>query len=427
MSEAERLNQILAERTPALAASLSRLGRRAAFPKGIPFQAAAAKGTRYNATIGQVTDGAGSPMPLGVIEEAAGSLHPRQTFLYSPQPGHPDLRQKWLERQLTLAGREQAAVTLPFLTHGLSHGLGLVADLFVDEDTTVLIPGPSWENYDLVFTLRTGARLASWPFYNEHGRLNTEGFAAALSGVHGKVVVVLNFPSNPTGYAPTHEEVRALTDALASHRNGPLVAVIDDAYQGVVFEPEAVPYSMFWDVAEALDPAHGVAIKVDGATKELLFFPSRVGFLTASFKDDQAEAAWLSKLNGIVRGTVGGPPGPSQALVLAALNDPERTAREFKVRLSALEERYRTLTNALNAIQDPRIRPMPFNGAFFAMVDLDPSVSADAVRLRLIDKDVGTVALPGTNALRIAYCSTRAEDLPVIVTRLVEAVSEVGG
>lgn len=423
MSEADRLNRVLASRTPALARALSPLGRAAAFPKGIPFQAAAARGTEINGTIGQVTDGAGGALPLDVLVEAAGALDPKLTFLYSPQPGHPEVRDLWKARQLGLAGLTSHPMTLPIATHGLTHGLGLVADLFVDADTTVLVPDPSWENYDLVFSMRTGATVAGWSFYDGDG-LATETFADALAQIDGKAVVVLNFPSNPTGYAPTEAEADAIVAALAAHP-GPLVVVVDDAYQGVVHESGRVVASLFWRVSQALDPERAVAIKVDGATKELMFFPSRIGFLSAGFDDAEAEAAWTSKINGILRGTVGSPPGPSQALMLAALRDPERTARETAARLQVLSTRYRTLRDALAGVDDPRIRPLPFNAAYFALIDLDPAIDADVVRQRLIDTyRVGTVHLPGTNALRVAYCSVAEADLPPLVERLAAAVAD---
>ncbi|MDX1384413.1 MAG: aspartate aminotransferase, partial [Thermoanaerobaculia bacterium] len=59
-TSAESLNESLAAEAPAALALLSDLGRRAAYPPDIPFQAAQARGATYNATIGQITDGAGA-------------------------------------------------------------------------------------------------------------------------------------------------------------------------------------------------------------------------------------------------------------------------------------------------------------------------------------------------------------------------------
>ena len=61
--EAQERNERLRGINPALFEALSPMGRRAFFPKGIPYQAGQSKGCRINATIGQITDGAGNPFP----------------------------------------------------------------------------------------------------------------------------------------------------------------------------------------------------------------------------------------------------------------------------------------------------------------------------------------------------------------------------
>jgi hypothetical protein len=51
-------------------------------------------------------------------------------------------------------------------------------------------------------------------------------------------------------------------------------------------------------------------------------------------------------------------------------------------------------------------------------------VDADRVRRRLIEeRSVGVVALPEVNGLRVAFCSTRLEDLPAIVAAIDEIVA----
>lgn len=422
MSDAAALNADLERLAPGFARCLSPLGRRAVFPKGIPFQAAAARGTTLNATIGQVTDGAGQPMPLPSLEAALGDLDRRTCLLYSPQPGHADLRATWRTWQLGWAGRTEGPITLPFATHGLTHGLGLVADLFADPDTTVILPKPSWGNYKLLFTMRSGARLAFYDFFDDAGGFNLDGLAEQLEAAPGKVIVILNFPSNPTGYSPTPDEADALVARLAAHE-GPAVFVADDAYQGVVHEPGLLDHSIYWRMAEAADPEHHAVIKIDGATKELFFFPSRIGFFSAALPSE-AEPALFSKLNCLVRGSVGSPPGPSQALMRTLLADPDKARSEFSARKEALSERYRALRDALEAVDNPRIVKQPFNAAYFALIGIDPSLDVHRIREQLIaERSVGVIAIPDVSALRIAYCSARAEDLPAIVQHVDEVVA----
>ena len=56
------------------------------------------------------------------------------------------------------------------------------------------------------------------------------------------------------------------------------------------------------------------------------------------------------------------------------------------------------------------------------------SMSPEAVRLRLIEeRSVGVIAIREVNALRIAYCSTRAEDLPEIVGHIDDVVRQLAG
>lgn len=105
--------------------------------------------------------------------------------------------------------------------------------------------------------------------------------AEALDGLpEGEpALAILNFPGNPGGYSPTVEEREKLKSSLlgvADRR--PLVAICDDAYAGLVYDPEVPPSSVFWDLAGAHEQL--IPIKVDGATKEFSFFGGRVGFLT---------------------------------------------------------------------------------------------------------------------------------------------------
>jgi aspartate/methionine/tyrosine aminotransferase len=419
--EARRLNDVLGRGAPAALRCLSPLGRRLAFPRGIPFQAAEARDARIDATIGQLTDGSGRPLPLPLLEASVRDIDLPSTFLYSPVDGPPLLRRLWGDRERRLAGDPKIASTLPVVTHGLTHGLSLVADLFADPDTAVLVPMPAWENYELLFELHAGARVVPYPFFGPSGGFNVEALADALSRVKTKAIVVLNFPSNPHGYAPTPAEVEAVVQVITSHP-GPVVAVTDDAYQGWVYEDGLHPRSVFWDLAEQGDPERLLAVKVGGATKELVFFASRVGFLTFGGLEGEAEAALNSKVKTVIRGTVGMASGPAMAMSLRALQDPALDAA-FAERRDLLARRYRTLKKGLDGLDSPKIRVRPFNSAYFALLELTNGLQAETLRRRLLaDHSVGTIAFPVENALRLAYCSIHEDRLPELVAAIARAV-----
>ena len=79
-NEADVLNAILKAEAPLVLECLSELGLRAAFPRGIPYQSGTARGTTFNATIGQVTDGHGSPLPIPEMSDAVAALDDSVTF-----------------------------------------------------------------------------------------------------------------------------------------------------------------------------------------------------------------------------------------------------------------------------------------------------------------------------------------------------------
>lgn len=421
MSEADRLNAALTEGMPAAAACLSDLGRRAAFPPGIPFQSAQARGTRYNGTIGQVTDGYGRPLPLPALADPLTPLQERMAHLYSPPQGHSPLREAWKARQAKYSGGSTVHTTLPFVALGLTQALGFVAELFSGPGSTVLLPSPRWGNYDQVFGFRRQANIVDYDLFVD-GEFSLEPLRAALAGISEPAVLLLNFPNNPSGYTPTAAEVQEIVGIVTAHP-GKLVVLCDDAYGGLIHEETLPRRSMFWDLAEVADRSRHAIFRADGVTKELLFFPGRVGFLTAAVAPDSPEATALeSKLKCLARSAVGSPPGPSQALVLRAL---QQHALEDQVRAAhqVLIHRYRTLKHALAKVTGDTLRPYPFNSGVFALVGVTGEGS-EALRRRLIaDHDVGLIAVKTPNAVRIAYCSVSADDIPALVERLGNAVS----
>lgn len=434
----EAANAAIREGAPALWAALSPLGRRALFPRDIPFQAAEARGKAYNGTIGQITDGRGGAIALPTLTAALGALPAtarNRAVLYSPVEGIADLRRAWAAWQRrfdALEGDGEAPAlpaTLPVVTAGLTHGLAIAADLFAGEGRAVVAAAPFWGNYRQAFALRTGARMVSAPAFRD-GRFDPRALAAALAAAElapgEPAVVLVNFPSNPGGYSPTPAERAELVAALAevAHER-PLVALCDDAYAGLVFVEGIPARSLFWD----LHGAHPnlVAVKIDGATKELSFFGGRVGFVTFAFAPDSGVAEALeSKVKCLVRAGMGSPVATSQVLALEVLTS-GRAAAEVEGVRQLLAGRYRALHEALSACPEDLLTPLPCNSGCFALVRLGPEarargLTAEAVRRHLLAaEDTGLVAV-GEDHLRIAYCSVREEDLPELVRRLERGV-----
>jgi aspartate/methionine/tyrosine aminotransferase len=412
---ANELNREIQKEAPDVFSMLSGLGRELYFPKGILTQSAEAKqkASRYNATIGIARED-GVAMHLPCVMRRFAGLSPDETLPYAPSPGLPALRAKWREHvqavNPSLAGQ---AISLPVVTSGVTHGLSLVADLFADDGDTVLIPDQVWGNYNMIFRVRRGARMVKYPFFAASGGLDTDGFAATVANESkgGKLIVLLNFPNNPTGYAPTETEAAALCDALvaAAEKGCRVVVVCDDAYFGLFYEPEVMRESIFARLAGRHPRL--LPVKLDGATKEDFVWGLRVAFITfAAPGGAPVHDALEKKTAGCIRGTVSNCSHASQSIMLRAMNDPAY-AGEKQARFEVLRARAARVKDVLSG---PRYAsawtPYPFNSGYFMCLRLH-GLNAEAYRLCLLDRyGIGVIATAPTD-IRVAFSCIEEKDL----------------
>lgn len=415
--EAQDRNARLAATAPQVLEALSPLARRAFFPKGIPFQAGQAAGCAINATIGQITDGEGNPLPLAKLGELLGHLPAKDAFLYSPIGGRMRAKEAWHAKLLKEDPRMEAC-GLGVVSAGICHAISMAADLFFHPGDTLILPDLYWDNYEQIFGIRLEGDFVRFPFYDGKG-FNVAGLKAALHAQPGRAHVLLNFPSNPSGYSPTPTELEAIATVLteaAAERS--VVVYCDDAYHGLVFEETASSKSLFFSLLGK--HPNLIPLKCDGVTKELSFFGSRVGFLTFGVPKE-AEAILVDKSMSLIRSGVGSPVGLSQYLIEEELLDPRHDA-EFERLRGILEGRYRLLKAAVSR-PTPQWTVFPFNAGCFCLLELRAGLDAEAVRQRLIAEERVGVVNHGPRCLRLAFCSLKDE----AIVPLVDAIERVCG
>jgi aspartate/methionine/tyrosine aminotransferase len=415
--EAQERNARLAAAAPQILEALSPLAKRAFFPKGIPFQASQSTGCAINATIGQITDGAGNPLPLAKLGELLGHLPPKDAFLYSPIQGRLRAREAWHAKLLKEDAR-MAGVALGIVTAGICHAISMAAELFFHPGDTLILPDLYWDNYEQIFGIRLEGSFTRFPFYDGEG-FNVAGLRAALAATPGRAHVLLNFPSNPSGYSPTPAEARDIAAVLAeAAAERSVVAYCDDAYHGLVFEKTATPKSLFFELLDR--HPNLIPLKCDGVTKEASFFGSRVGFLTFGVPKEAA-ALLVDKAMSLMRSGIGSPVGLSQYLVEEELLDARHDA-EFERLRGILEGRYHLLKAAVSQPTD-QWTVLPFNAGCFCLLELRAGLDAEAVRQRLIAEESVGVVNHGPRHLRLAFCSLKDD----AIAPLVDAIERVCG
>jgi len=315
-------NDFLSAAAPAVWAALSPLGRRALQPASfLPLQSAEARGKAFNATIGQITDGHGTAVPLPSMAAALPGLDGAErsrAFLYAPVEGIAELRRAWREWQRRGMGASSPASSLPMVTAGPAQARSLAAELFVGEGTRVVLPHPERAEDHELFSLRLGARAVACDC-TSGGHFDPAAIARHLADLPAgePAVVLLEFPRSETGYTPVVRERASFCSALAreaAHR--PLVVIVDDTWESLG-TPSA---SFFWSLAGR--HPNLIPLKVDGADGQLGFPGGRVGFLTFPCEPDGDLARSLeSKTKMLLRAQVGSPPAMTQIVLWRGLRE----------------------------------------------------------------------------------------------------------
>ena len=425
---AAQLNDTLQEKAPKVLDMLSNLGKEMYYPtEGILSQSAEAKSAKkYNATIGTALEN-GKPMHLKVIQDTLSAYEPKDLYLYAPPEGKAELRQAWREKMLkenpSLQGK---SFSMPIVTNALTHGLSIIADLFADANDALIIPDKNWENYDMVFGIRRGARVVTYPLYDQNGSFNATALKETIiaqKSETGKAIVLLNFPNNPTGYTPTAEEGETIVQAIkeAAEEGVKVVAVTDDAYFSLFFE-NSITESLFGKLADLHDNV--LAVKIDGATKEEYVWGFRVGFITYAAKNAAVLKALEEKTRGIIRATISSGPHPSQTFVLKALQSDQFDIQKQE-KFEIMKGRALKTKEVLDSGKyDDAWDYYPFNSGYFMCLKLK-TVSANALRPVALEQfGVGAIAL-GETDLRVAFSCIEEEGIEELFDLLYAAVKEV--
>jgi len=430
---AEELNTILKKANHHVYDMLSEVGKNLFFPKGILSQSAEAKekAFRFNATIGMATEKGGT-MYLPSIMKMIDGLAAADAVTYAPSFGIMPLRRLWkeslFEKNPSLRGQE---ISMPIVTNAITHGLSLVSDMWVDPGDVIVLPDKFWGNYNMIFSVRRGAVLAHHPLFDDAGKFHVNAFEECIHAQaknRNKIIVILNFPNNPTGYTVTPEEAEGICSVLIrqAEKGTNVLALMDDAYFGLFFEEDALKESLFAHLI-GRNPRL-LAIKLDGATKENYVWGFRVGFVTygAFFEGDSTSAyeALEKKTAGAVRGSISNVSHLSQNLVLNSMQS-ETYREEKKEKYEILKERAFEIKRIL---KDSKYRQAweayPFNSGYFMCLRLK-TAEAEALRLHLLDRyGVGLIAL-GKTDLRVAFSCIDKENLQELFDIILQGVEDL--
>lgn len=431
---AQELNSIIKNSNSHVYEMLSKIGRDLFFPKGILSQSAEAKqkADKINATIG-IAKQDGKVMNLPSIVSCVHGIDPDDYLSYAPSFGVLRLREKWkaflYKKNPDL---ENKFVSLPVVTSGITHAISTFADLWVNPGDKIILPDMMWGNYNMTFCVRNRAEIVHYNIFDSAlSRFNMDSFEKTVrkeAESCDKIIVVLNFPHNPSGYSPTVEEGHGIASILVDiAKNGTnVVAACDDAYFGLFFEDNIMKESLFSLLAGA--DKRLLAIKLDGATKEDFAWGLRTGFITYGLSADtelqDLYTALEKKTAGCIRGNISNACNLSQAIILHSMGDADYIKYKHE-KFDLLKDRACAIKEVLESAEYRDVWDVyPFNSGYFMCLRIK-DVDAEVLRTHLLEHYGTGLISVGTKDLRIAFSCLEKNDIKTLFDTILQGINDL--
>ena len=332
---------------------------------------------------------------------------------YAPSRGYPDLLAA-IAKKLT---RDEGVTYDPaaeiIVTHGGVHAYYLAMQSILNPGDDVLIPDPTWATHSNMAIILRG-NVIRIPAPAENGFIPVfEEWEKALTPK--TKVIVLNYPSNPTGAYPTREYLQKLQDFAAKNN----LWIVSDEVYGSLFYGER-PTS-----AAAFDGAKERTLLVNSLSKSYAMTGWRVGFLAAPAR--VIENALKAGQNSI---TCVAP--FIQKAAAFALTDP--AIQDVTANMRAAYARRRELVLQIaRELESDKVLVTPPQGAFYFFLDLRPLKMSSVEICERILEEAGVGLVPGSafgeqgeGFVRMTIAASD-EDVEAGFRKIVEWAEKVGG
>jgi len=313
--------------------------------------------------------------PPAVLDVALKAMQDGLTH-YGPSRGYLDLRQAAASKLIRDEGVTYDPASEILITHGGIHAYYLAMQSILNPGDEVLIPDPSWATHANMAIMLRG-NVIRIPAPAETGFLpELEAWRNALSP--RSRVIVLNYPSNPTGAYPSREYLQKLQDFAAEHN---LWIVSDEVYGSLYYGERPTCAADFEGAKER-------TLLVNSLSKSYAMTGWRVGYLAAPAP--VIENALKAGQNSI---TCVAP--FIQKAAAFALTDPEIQNVTANMR-AAYARRRELVLRIAHELESEKILVTPPQGAFYFFLDFRPlKMSSLEICERILD-EAGVGLVPGS-------------------------------
>lgn len=185
---------------------------------------------------------------------------------YAPSNGKLELRQEIAKRLQESRGIAYDPDNEIIVTNGATEGLGAIMLGTLNPGDEVLVPTPAFSLYFSVIRM-AGAKAIEINTFDNGFELTTDQVEKALADHPNAKMILLNYPSNPTGRVYSQEKINELANLFKQHH---ILVVADEIYSDLEYDQKHSSLA-------SLIP--GQTLLVSGASKSYAMTGWRIGFI----------------------------------------------------------------------------------------------------------------------------------------------------
>lgn len=310
---------------------------------------------------------------------------------YTPNIGRADLREevvKKLKKENNIeADRENVMITI-----GASQAFILSLSSFIKDGNEVLIPSPGFVAYEPCVKF-AGGKPVEYPLREKNDfRPKVEDLKELTT--EETRAIILNTPSNPTGFILRRKELEEIADYLIEND---LIALIDEVYENIVYDKKHISLA-------SLNGMKDYIITINSFSKTYAMTGWRLGYVAAP-KDK------IDLMVKLQMYTCTCPPNFTQKAVADVMNT-KKAEKAVEKMIEAYRKRRNLLYDKIKKI--PKISLKKPEGAFYAFPNIEKTGMNSTELSKRIIEEAKVVCVPGEafgkygeNHLRLSYATGR--------------------
>ena len=257
------------------------------------------------------------------------------------------------------------------VTVGGSEGIDIALRALVNPGDEVIVMNPSYVAYTPGIALSGGVSVPIELRQEDDFKLTPQALENAIS--ERTKVILLNFPSNPTGGVMNHDDYAKLVDIIKKHH---LIVISDEIYAELTYDGEFASLAQFDEIKDQV-------IVISGFSKAFAMTGWRLGYVLANRTLTQA-------MNKIHQYVIMSAPTAAQYGAIEGLKNGWPQVEEM---VNSYRSRRNFIVSGFNRIGLNCYLP---HGAFYVFPDIRATGLSSEAFCELLVKEEKVACVPGT-------------------------------